>query len=81
MIKMIGDPELAEKFPALAEMQKKQGDKPNPRFIEMIRGCGFEKMLALLSKSMLFLYQIIVAAAATFQALAIRGLETLRIAK
>ena len=52
MMKMIQDPELAEKYPMVAAMQNKsqeaKGD--NSRFLQMLRGCGFEKMIALMSK-------------------------------
>ena len=51
MMNMVQDPEMAEKFPMIAAMQNKtqeaQGD--NSKFLQMLRGCGFEKLIALMS--------------------------------
>ena len=53
MMTMIQDPVLAEKYPMIAEMQNKSaetaGGGGNGKFLEMLRGCKFEKMLALMS--------------------------------
>ena len=48
MIEMIQDPALAEKYPMVAEMQNKSAEASggkNEKFLQMLRGCGFEKML------------------------------------
>ena len=51
-MKMIQDPELAEKYPMVAVMQNKSQEAKgeNSRFLQMLRGCGFEKMIALMSE-------------------------------
>ena len=52
MMKMIQDPEMAEKFPMIAAMQNKTKEikgGTNSKFLQMLRGCGFEKLIALMS--------------------------------
>ena len=52
MMKMIQDPEMAEKFPMIAAMQNKTAEAKggnNSKFLQMLRGCGFEKLIALMS--------------------------------
>ena len=52
MMKMIQDPEMAEKFPMIATMQNKTAEAKggnNSKFLQMLRGCGFEKLIALMS--------------------------------
>lgn len=51
MMAMIQDPVLAEKYPLVAEMQNRsaQNSGNNEKFLGMLRGCGFEKILALVN--------------------------------
>ena len=48
MMSMIQNKTLAEKYPMIAEMQNKSSGNED-RFLQMLQGCGFEKLLALMS--------------------------------
>ena len=58
MLGMIQDPEMAEKFPMIAEMQNKSASNPggNKKFIAMLQGCNFQGLLALMGKFQLYSY-------------------------
>ena len=58
MLGMIQDPEMAEKFPMIAEMQNKSASNPggNKKFIAMLQGCNFQGLLALMGKSDIYVF-------------------------
>jgi hypothetical protein len=51
MMGMIQDPEMALKFPMIAVMQNKskKAEGGNEKFMQMLQGCEFEGLLALMS--------------------------------
>ena len=61
MLGMIQDPEMAEKFPMIAEMQNKSASNPggNKKFIAMLQGCNFQGLLALMGKSVIYIFTYI----------------------
>ena len=57
MMNMMDNATLAKEFPMIAEMKNKSGEgPPSPRFIQMLEGCRFEGLLALMCKIEIKIY-------------------------
>ena len=57
MLEMLQNETLGEKFPMIAEIQNKSksGDGSNEKFNEMLRGCKFDGILALMGKLIIYI--------------------------